>query len=154
MITATVYSESAFDQAVENLRGVSDEVKKAAIIYEANDWGNDADVHNGVQVGWAYNISGGRDAFFDLTQSDRYVDVFISPPSAPPSGLTRNENVFFDELTDSHYNLGVEAYNLINGAYGYDLRLGAVGGFSNAYGYVYGDVYGPHVDSFTYVSKS
>ncbi len=154
MITATVYSESAFDQAVENLKGVSDEVKKAAIIYEANDWANDADVHNGVQVGWAYDVSGGRDMFFDLAQSYSDLTVFISPASAPPGGLTRNENVFFDELTDSHYNLGVEAYNLINGAYGYDLHLGAVGWFSNTYGYVYGDVYGPHVDSFTYVSES
>ena len=153
MITATVHSESAFDRAVENLRGVSNEVKKAAIIYESRDWGNDADVQNGVQVGWAYNTSGGRDAFF-LIHAPNYVGVFISPASAPPSGLTRNENVFFDELTDSHYNLGVEAYNLINGAYGYDLHLGAVGGFSNTYGYVYGDVYGPHVDSVTYVSKS
>ena len=51
MITATVYSESAFDRAVENLRGVSNEVKKAAIIYESRDWGNDADVHNGILDG-------------------------------------------------------------------------------------------------------
>jgi hypothetical protein len=154
MITATVYSESAFDRAVENLRGVSNEAKRAAIIYESRDWGNDADVQNGVQVGWDFNTSGGRDAFF-LVHAPNYVaDVFISPASSPPSGLTTNEDTFFTELTNSHFSLGVEGYDLINGAYDNNLKLGAVGGFSNTYGYVYGDVYGPHVESFTYVSKS
>jgi hypothetical protein len=111
-------------------------------------------VQNGVQVGWDFNTSGGRDAFF-LVHAPNYVaDVFISPASSPPSGLTTNEDTFFTELTNSHFSLGVEGYDLINGAYDNNLKLGAVGGFSNTYGYVYGDVYGPHVDSFTYVSKS
>ncbi len=154
MITATVYSEGAFDRAVENLRGVSNEVKKAAIIYESRDWGNDADVQNGVQVGWNFNTSGGRDAFFLVNAPNYVADVFISPASSPPSGLTTNEDTFFTELTNSHFSLGVEGYDLINGAYDNNLKLGAVGGYDSTYGYVYGDVYGPHVDSFTYVSKS
>ena len=111
-------------------------------------------MQNGVQVGWDFNTSGGRDAFF-LVHAPNYVaDVFISPASSPPSGLTTNEDTFFTELTNSHFSLGVEGYDLINGAYDNNLKLGAVGGYDSTYGYVYGDVYGPHVDSFTYVSKS
>jgi hypothetical protein len=36
----TYHSEAAFDRGVEALRGVTQEVKNATIIYEARDWGN------------------------------------------------------------------------------------------------------------------
>ena len=43
---STYHSEAAFDRGVEALRGVTQEVKNATIIYEARDWGNDAYVRN------------------------------------------------------------------------------------------------------------
>ena len=140
----TVYNETAFDRAIEH-QPVSAQVKNAAIIYESHDWGNDADVHKGIFI----NESGGDGLVFQVDQPHNFVDVYIVPPFNPGGGTT-NENVFFDELTDPHYRLGVEAYDLINGAYDNNLRLGAEGGPDGSS--VYGWVFGPHVTSETIVN--